>query len=107
MNTRPVARLVLVAAMISAALVAGAGAASAHDNIESSTPDNGDVLTEPIDHVTIDFGEEISDAVQMFLRFEGADGSVEQIGGDVSMTGPTTARLDFPLLEQEGTYFVN
>ncbi len=104
---RSAARLVAATAVVAATLLVGGGAATAHDNIESSSPANGDVLSEPIDHVTIDFGEEISDAVQMFLRYEGADGEVEQIGGTVTKTSPTTARLDFPLLDREGTYFVN
>ncbi|MEL6890036.1 MAG: hypothetical protein AAFP84_00450, partial [Actinomycetota bacterium] len=86
---------------LGAAIAPGAAPVAAHDNIESSSPENGDVLAAPIDHVTIDFGEEISDAVQMFLRYEGADGDVEQIGGTVTKTGPTTARLDFPLLERQ------
>jgi len=101
--------IVAAAALLIAVLAALAGAspAVAHENIESSTPSNGDVLSEPIDEVTIDFGAEVSDATQMFLRYEGTDGEIEQIGGEVTITGPTTARLDFPLLEREGTYFVN
>ena len=101
--------LLLVAALFAAGVAGlnGASPVSAHENIESSTPENGEVLSEPIDEVTIDFGVEISGATQMFLRYEDADGEIEQIGGDVTVTGPTTARLDFPLLEREGTYFVN
>lgn len=102
-------RIALVIASLTAAMagLVGASPVAAHENIESSTPANGDVLAEPIDEVTIDFGVEISDATQMFLRYEDADGEIEQIGGEVTITGATTARLDFPLLEREGTYFVN
>jgi len=97
------------AALLAAAVgtLANASPTTAHENIESSSPANGDVLNQPIDEVTIDFGAEISDSAQMFLRYEGADGEIEQIGGEVTITGPTTAQLDFPLLKREGTYFVN
>ncbi|MEM1334456.1 MAG: copper resistance protein CopC, partial [Actinomycetota bacterium] len=104
---RPLVAVLVGIVALTGVLLGGASPVAAHDNIASSSPMNGDVLREPIDHVTIDFGEEISDSVQMFLRFEGTDGEVEQIGGEVTKTSPSVARLDFPLLEREGTYFVN
>lgn len=82
------------------------GGVAAHDDIESSDPPHLAVLDDPISSVDIDFGAEISDDVVMFLVFDVGDGTFDDIGGQTTRTGDTTARLDFPELDREGTYTV-
>jgi len=101
-----VRRLVVIVAMAAVAVLAGAAPAAAHDDIAGSTPPSRSRLDEPISTVEIDFGEEISDDVKMFLTYDLGDNEFEDIGGDTVRTGPTTARLDFDEVEREGTYFV-
>lgn len=100
-------RRIAVAGIVSfAALLAGSAPAAAHDDIAGSTPPSRSTLDEPISTVEIDFGEDISDDVAMFLTYDLGDNEFEDIGGTTVRTGPTTARLDFDTVEREGTYFV-
>lgn len=100
-------RVAVVGALALAAVVGlGVAPAAAHDDIKSSTPPSRSTLEEPISSVEIDFGEMISDDVAMFLVYDLGDNEFEDIGGDTVKTGDTTARLDFDLVEREGTYFV-
>ncbi len=99
-----VAAIVLIAVV--SASIAPADPAAAHDSIAGSTPRTGSLLDEPIDHVEIDFGAEIGETVELFLQYREADGTEVDVGGTTTKTGPQTARLDFDLLEREGTYFV-
>lgn len=99
-------RLLAVAAVSIAAVLAGSTPAAAHDDIAGSTPESRSRIDEPISTVEIDFGEEIGDDVAMFLTFDLGDGEFEDIGGTTVRTGPNTARLDFDEVEREGTYFV-
>ena len=96
--------LALLAAV--AVLLTGAGVAGAHDDIAGSNPPTRSHLDEPITFAEIDFGIEIGDEVEMSLFYDLGDGTSEEIGGETTRTGPTTARLDFGELEREGTYFV-
>lgn len=79
---------------------------AAHDGIESSTPENRSTIDDPISSAEIDFGEDISDEVSMFLTYDPGDGTIVEIGGDTTKTGDSTARLDFPEITEQGTYFV-
>jgi methionine-rich copper-binding protein CopC len=96
--------IALVAAV--AVLLAGADVVRAHDDIAGSNPPTRSHLDDPITFAEIDFGIEISDDVEMSLFYDLGDGTTEEIGGETTRTGPTTARLDFGDLEREGTYFV-
>lgn len=106
-RSRPL-RLVIGAAVIAMASLVGAGTApvAAHEGIESSVPQNRSTIDEPISSAEIDFGEGISDGVSMFLTYDPGDGSIVDIGGETTVTGDTTARLDFPEITEQGTYFV-
>lgn len=106
-GSRSVRFLVGAAAVAIASLVGpGSAPVAAHEGIESSTPQNRSTIDDPISSAEIDFGEGISDSVSMFLTYDPGDGSIIDIGGDTTVTGDTTARLDFPEITEEGTYFV-
>jgi methionine-rich copper-binding protein CopC len=79
---------------------------AAHDGINASTPENRSTIDDPISSAEIDFGEGISDGVSMFLTYDPGDGSIVDIGGETTKSGDSTARLDFPEISEEGTYFV-
>ncbi len=81
--------------------------ASAHNGISGSTPENRSTIDDPISSAEIDFGEGISDQVSMFLTYDPGDGTTVDIGGETVKTGDETARLDFPEITEQGTYFVN
>lgn len=101
-------RLLVGAAVLAMASLVGSGStpATAHDGIESSNPQNRSTIDEPISSAEIDFGEGVSDGVSMFLTYDPGDGSIVDIGGETIKTGDTTARLDFPEITEQGTYFV-
>lgn len=80
--------------------------ALAHDDIEGSVPADRSVIDEPISTAEIDFGETIGEGVELFLTYEPGDGETVDIGGETTKTGAETARLDFPELTQQGTYFL-
>jgi methionine-rich copper-binding protein CopC len=84
----------------------GTSEVSAHDDIASSSPESRSTIDDPIDTVEIDFGEDIGDDVKMFLTYDVGNNEIEDIGGIVTKTGATTARIDFDLIDREGTYFV-
>ena len=101
--------IVAIASLITAvfvALSAGSSPAQAHDGIKSSNPPSRSTLQEPISPVEIDFGEVISDDVQLFLSYDLGNNEFSELGGTTVRTGDTTARLDFDEVEREGTYFV-
>lgn len=105
-DTTGVRRVLVALAVLTAALLTGASQVAAHDGIAGSDPESRSTIDEPISSVEIDFGEEISDDVAMFLTFDLGDNEFEDIGGVTVKTGATTARLDFDEVEREGTYFV-
>ena len=88
------------------ALVAAPGGASAHDDIAGSVPADRSTVDAPISTASIDFGADISESVSMFLTYDPGDGTVVEVGGETTKTGDQTARIDFPELEDEGTYFL-
>lgn len=83
-------------------VVAGAAPTAAHDDIAGSEPPSGTTLDDPISEVTIDFGEEVSDVE---IAVIGPDDLLVE-PATVELLSPTEARVEFPLLEQEGVYFV-
>lgn len=89
-----------------AAALALATPVAAHDDIASSDPADRSVIDEPISSAEIDFGEIIGDSVELFLTYDPGDGSTVDVGGETTKTGETTARVDFPELTVEGTYFL-
>lgn len=107
--TREVVRLVVATLMVCmfGVVVAPATPASAHDGISGSSPENRSTIDDPISSVEIDFGEGISDQVSMFLTYDPGDGATVDIGGETVKTGDETARLDFPEITEQGTYFVD
>lgn len=109
-ETSILARVLRGAAALLAGLVVGAlplaGVAAAHDDIAGSNPPTRSHLDEPITFAEIDFGIEIGDQIEMSLFYDLGDGTSEEVGGETTRTGPTTARLDFGDLERQGTYFV-
>ena len=82
------------------------GPVRAHEDIAGSNPPTRSHIDEPITFAEIDFGIEIGDQVEMSLFYDLGDGTSEEVGGETTKTGPTTARLDFGDLERQGTYFV-
>ncbi len=78
----------------------------AHAGISSSTPEDRSTINDPISSAEIDFGEGISDDVSLFLTYDPGNGEDIDIGGETTRTGDTTARLDFPEITEQGTYFV-
>lgn len=101
---RPWLLVVVVATLVAIGLPGGSS--FAHDGIDSSTPRNRSTIDDPISSAEIDFGEGISDDVSMFLTYDPGDGSIVDIGGETVRTGDTTARLEFPEITEQGTYFV-
>ncbi len=101
-------RMFIVAMAVAAfgLLAAPTTPVAAHDGIKNSTPENRSTIDDPISSAEIDFGESISDDVSMFLTYDPGDGSIVDIGGETTKTGDETARLDFPEISEQGTYFV-
>ena len=101
-------RWIAVAAGMAVAVTVALSAApaSAHDDIEGSSPANRSLINDPISSVDIDFGIAIGENTQMFLTYDPGNGEIIDIGGDTVVTGEETARLDFPELTEQGTYFV-
>lgn len=101
-------RVVAAAATIAVISTVGLGPSEvlAHDDIASSSPESRSTIDDPIDTVEIDFGEEIGEDVKMFLTYDVGNNEIEDIGGTTVKTGATTARIDFELIDREGTYFV-
>lgn len=98
------------------ALVAGAalclaglapvGRVAAHEGIASSDPEMGEALDDPISEATIDFGEEISDDLEMALLYDTGGGDSVQVDATVSHPSAEVGRLEFAPLERKGRYFV-
>ena len=96
----------LLGLLVATLAVALPGAAAAHDDIAGSSPKSGDQLDEPIDRVVIDFGESISEDVEMTLLLDLGGSDTETIPGTAYKDGDTTAVLEFEELSRPGRYFV-
>ncbi len=106
-SARRVIRLVAATLLVCMfGVVAPTTPAAAHDGISDSNPANRSTIDDPISSAEIDFGEGISDQVSMFLTYDPGDGTTVDIGGETVKTGDQTARLDFPEITEQGTYFV-
>ncbi len=99
--SRPVA-VAATAALVTLAALSPPAKSAAHEGIASSSPASGSTIAEPIDAVTIDFGAEIGDSVELALV--GPD-DVE-MASTTMVTSPTTATIEFETLAEQGTYLV-
>ncbi|RFA20001.1 copper resistance CopC family protein [Subtercola boreus] len=108
LESRRRAAVSLLVGLVFAGVVAGAGAASpalAHDVVVSSTPDDGEVLTEPIKTVSMTFSDDIlmgAGAVALMTVTDIDDGHHES--GCVSIDGDSVS-TDVALGES-GEYLV-
>lgn len=100
------ATVLVAASSVGFGVVGFSSPTAAHDDIESSVPADRSVIEDPISTAEIDFGEVIGDGVELFLTYDPGDGSTVDVGGETTKTGETTARVDFPELDVEGTYFL-
>jgi methionine-rich copper-binding protein CopC len=87
---------------IGTVVVGGGSSVGAHDGIASSSPASGSTIAQPIDVVTIDFGAEIGDDVELALL--GPDDAA--LASTTTKTSSTTAKIEFDSLPRKGTYFV-
>ena len=85
------------------ALYVGAPAA-AHESDAVSDPPSGSVVDEPISDVTIEFGVDIADDIELALFGPGDDEIVEPT--TTTVTASNAAMIEFEPLEQQGTYIV-
>ena len=85
-------------------LVLGVTPAAAHDDIVGSDPESGTVVDEPITEVTIEFGVEVNDDVELALFGPGDDNLIEDT--TTVILSPTTAKIEFAPVEEEGHYIV-
>lgn len=94
-------RIAVAVAVAAAALSTGSPTALAHDEIESSTPAQGDQLDEPISEVYIDFGQPV-EGIELVLV--GPDD--RELPSEVVVMSDSEARLEFASLTQQGEYLV-
>jgi methionine-rich copper-binding protein CopC len=97
---------VVAAVLAAAAVLVAPGASLAHEEIASSDPESGAILDEPISQVTIDFGEPISDDLEMALLHDLGDSEVEQIPAVATRVSETVGVVEFDELTDTGRYFV-
>lgn len=103
-------RLTTRGRLIACCLAASAGAlfvsapATAHESDAVSEPPSGSVIDEPISEVTIEFGVDIADDIELALFGPGDDEIVEPT--TTTVTASNAAMIEFDPLEQEGTYIV-
>ena len=91
---------------IAIAVLALPVATSAHDEITSSDPPSGAMLDDPISDVTIDFGEPISDDLEMALLYDLGDANLEQIPATSTKVSETVGKIEFDEITKNGRYFV-
>jgi len=99
-------RAVRVVSALAAVVVvlAGAATASAHEADAVSDPPSGSVIDESISEVTLEFGVDISDDVELALFGPGDDNLIEPT--TTTKTAPNAAMIEFDPIEQQGTYIV-
>jgi methionine-rich copper-binding protein CopC len=100
-KTRLLAGSVILLGLI---FVLGVTPAEAHDDIVGSDPESGTVVDDPITEVTIEFGVEVNDDVELALFGPGDDNLIEDT--TTVILSPTTAKIEFAPVEQEGQYIV-
>lgn len=94
----------LAALAATAVVFAGASTASAHEADAVSDPPSGSVIDESITEVTIEFGVDISDDIEMALFGPGDDNLIEPT--TTTKVAPNSAKIEFEPIEQQGTYIV-
>jgi len=97
-------RLAAFAVVLGAIVLLAATPANAHENLVSSDPESGTVIDEPITEATIEFGVEVNDDVELALFGPGDDNLIEDT--TTVILSPTTAKIEFAPLEEEGQYIV-
>lgn len=104
MHHRARAARAIVALMTTLAVLAGAAPASAHESDAVSDPPSGSVVDDAISEVTIEFGVDISDDVELALFGPGDDELVEPT--TTTKIAPNAATIEFEPLDEQGTYIV-
>ena len=66
----------------------------------------GAKLDEPISEVTIDFGEPISDDLEIVLLYDLGNSDVEQIPATSTKVSDTVGKIEFDEITDQGRYFV-
>lgn len=97
-------RLAAFTVVLGAAILLAAAPATAHENLVGSDPESGTVVDEPITEVTIDFGVEVSDDVELALFGPGDDNLIEDT--TTVILSPNTAKIEFAPIAEEGQYIV-
>ena len=98
------ARRFAAAAAVLGASMLFAAPAHAHDDIVGSDPESGTVIDEPITEVTIEFGVPVNDDVELALFGPGDDNLIH--GTTTTILSPTSAKIEFPPVEEKGMYIV-
>lgn len=101
---RGVARAIGVAVLAAVVVSLGASTASAHEADAESDPPSGSTIDEPISEVTIEFGVDIADDVELALFGPGDDELIEPT--TTTKTASNAAMIEFEPIEQRGTYIV-
>jgi len=78
--------------------------AQAHESNVRSDPESGTVVDDPITEVTIEFGVEVNDDVELALFGPGDDNLIEDT--TTVILSPTTAKIEFAPVEEEGQYII-
>lgn len=97
-------RLVASVLVLGASILLATAPVNAHDDIASSEPESGTVVDEPITEVTIEFGVPVNDDVELALFGPGDDNLIKDT--TTVILSPTTARIEFAPVEEEGMYIV-
>ncbi|RLE16210.1 MAG: hypothetical protein DRJ50_15275, partial [Actinobacteria bacterium] len=97
-------RLAASVVVLGASMLLATAPANAHDDIASSNPESGTVVDEPITEVTIEFGVPVNDDVELALFGPGDDNLIEDT--TTVILSPTSARIEFAPVEEEGMYIV-
>ena len=97
-------RLAASVVVLGACVLFGVTPVQAHDDIVGSDPESGTVIDEPITEVTIEFGVPVNDDVELALFGPGDDNLIEDT--TTVILSPTTAKIEFAPVEEEGMYIV-
>lgn len=90
-------RMSLVAIVVALTSLVVADRADAHSSLVSSSPSDGQTLTEPIDHVDLSFTEAPLTGLDAGLRIEVRDAAGQDVStGDVTVDGTTMSKAVEP-----------
>ncbi len=97
-------RLAASAIVLGATILFASAPAQAHDDIVGSDPESGTVVDDPITEVTVEFGVAVNDDVELALFGPGDDNLIEDT--TTVILSPTSAKIEFAPVEEEGMYIV-